>query len=104
MPLSGFLKMNTFVNDFSNSIMEKQPLLTHDQLVDWLIYHRPLEDTSSDNYPFEATYHSSVYSMWNMRAAASTPWDAYHKLAKHIVYTYPHVHREITDLYWYWTI
>lgn len=84
--------------------MEQQPLLTHDQLVDWLIYHVPLEDNKHlDKSPFYVEYRGRKPMLaWALCGHGATPWEAYDDLALELM---RHgVHREITDLYWYWTI
>lgn len=82
--------------------MEQQPLLTHEQLVDWLIYHCPLINTSSNDYPFKVMYQSTLHGMRFMTLHCD-PRQAYEETASRIP-NEPNVHREITDLYWYWTI
>lgn len=82
--------------------MEQQPLLTHDQLVDWLIYHCPMHDTHQDDRPFGVILKpTNMYIRYAI--ALATPWEAYEEMA-YLIKLEPSVHREITDLYWYWTI
>lgn len=82
--------------------MEQHPLLTHDQLVDWLIYHCPLQDSGVTSRPFLVSYSSHKYST-NILGQHDTPWGAYYEVAHHITMDV-FLHREVTDLYWYWTI
>lgn len=82
--------------------MSEQPLLTHDQLVDWLIYHVPLEDGVYNKKPFIFRYVSKQYSS-HIFVSNETPWDCYNEAAS-IISRYALLHQEITDLYWYWTI
>jgi hypothetical protein len=96
--------------------MKQQPLLTHDQLVDWLIYHVPLQDTAQlstfsnpgvwDQRPFFVQFISPIHGdkLYRVAATGSTPLEAYQRAASDIERTYSQIHREITDLYWYWTI
>ena len=81
---------------------DQYPLLTHGQLVDWLIYHCPLEERQSKEYPFRLRYLSKVETV-AIHTIHRTPWDAYWEIAV-LIAQFPKVHREITDLYWYWTI
>lgn len=84
--------------------MEQHPLLTHEQLVDWLIYHCPLNKTVFDNKVFRIDYRPLTLGVTDrMTVMGNDPIYMYTELADYIHY-YPGVHREITDLYWYWTI
>jgi hypothetical protein len=77
--------------------MKKQLLLTHDQLVDWLIYHCPLIDTGLHQTPFSIWYYGhGLYG--------AEPLALYQEVAEHIVSYDRLLHKKITDLYWYWTI
>lgn len=82
--------------------MKQRPLLTHNQLVDWLIYHCPIVEGGHDLWPFKVRYRSQEFGR-GFVSARMTPWDAYEEMAI-AIFGDPFVHREITDLYWYWTI
>lgn len=81
------------------------PLLTHDQLVDWLIYHCPLRENHSLSMDNDLAPFIVVYNSLNLNISVPhyTPWHAYDELATTIE-KYTDVLQEITDLYWYWTI
>ena len=84
--------------------MEQQPLLTEDQLIDWLIYHRPIEEGGDEDLPFIVEYRPEKPMLgWSFRSFGMDPLHAYKQMATEII-KYPTIHREITDLYWYWTI
>jgi hypothetical protein len=77
------------------------PLLTYEQVVDWLIYHVPLYESYVDNKPFTCDWYSMEYQC-RITVFGSSPWEAYEEMAAHIM-KYPVVYTEITSLYWYWT-
>lgn len=79
---------------------KQHPLLTKNQLIDWLIYHRPLKENYTNEYPFAVEYNSLGHGFYTV---GMTPWEAYESMASHITAELL-IHREITDLYWYWTI
>jgi hypothetical protein len=83
--------------------MKKQPLLTKDQLIDWLIYHCPIHESGFNATPFRVVYHPVKSSITGLMCSTSYPPWAYNQLAIYIM-SFPEVHQEITDLYWYWTI
>lgn len=77
--------------------MEQQPLLTKNQLIDWLIYHVPIEDSNLSQRPF-GLYHAGY------NYVCENPWDLYDNFAEHIIYSDKPLHERITFHYWYWTI
>lgn len=89
-----------------------EPLLTHDQLVDWLIYHVPLKDSALmskfakpgawDQRPFFVYYVPQSGHWYKIASTGTTPLEAYQRAATEILRNMS-IHREITDLYWYWT-
>jgi hypothetical protein len=71
--------------------------------VDWLIYHCPLKDSGLDEGPpFKVKYYPDGY-FGAYTCFGITPFHIYKELAFALVRD-PNIHREITDLYWYWTI
>lgn len=82
--------------------MEQQPLLTKDQLIDWLIYHVPMEESIHEDRPFALRYKPRLYMGCNTVFGAN-PWELYEEMAESMMRNIG-IHREITDLYWYWTI
>lgn len=79
------------------------PLLTKDQLIDWLIYHCPIHESGHNATPFRVAYNPAKSSITGITCSTSYPPWAYDEIAIYIM-QFPEVHREITDLYWYWTI
>lgn len=81
--------------------MKQQPLLTHDQLVDWLIYHCPLQEHGNNEFPLKVHYHPRYCVVFS--SCHYDPLTIYEEIARAIRRD-SIIHREITDLYWYWTI
>jgi hypothetical protein len=82
---------------------KQQPLLTHDQLVDWLIYHCPLFESLDNDRPFMVAYQGQSWRC-DFTVTGYDPLEMYDNMAHHITQSSQRIHREITDLYWYWTI
>lgn len=78
-------------------------LLTHDQLVDWLIYHCPLWENWEPNKPFIIGYEGQMWRS-GFVLTGDDPLVMYSKLASDIINSSTRIHMEITELYWYWTI
>lgn len=85
-------------------------LLTHTQLVNWLIYHRPLFDSHDhtsphEHYskPFMISYQGEEWRC-NFTHVGNEPLEMYNEMASSIIETSLRIHQEISILYWYWTI